>query len=77
MVPSSSAHIAELAPPSRQGAYMGIYNVSFNLGLVLAGSLGGFIYETLSPRALWLACIAFGVASAVAASRIRKDKCTF
>lgn len=61
--PVASAHVAELAPAHLRGRYMGIYNLTFSLGLMLGPGIGTWIY-TRSASALWSACGIVGVLGA-------------
>jgi MFS family permease len=66
--PSASAYIAEMAPPARRGAYMGLFAATFSLAFVAAPLVGMWSLERLGPHRHWLAMFALGtVATALVA----------
>ena len=52
--PISLALFADLAPPERRGAYMGIWSVLVSLGVAIASPLGGFLATTYGYLSVWL-----------------------
>jgi MFS family permease len=62
--PLASAHVADTAPPGRQGRYQGLFGLTWSGGITLAPVLGTALYA-LSTPALWLTCAALGVVAAV------------
>lgn len=65
--PSATALAANLAPPARQGRYMGFQGLAHQIGSSLAPLLGGAGLQYLSPRwapAPWLCLGAVGAVSA-------------
>jgi len=49
---------ANRASDRHRGSYMGLYGMTFALGLVVAPAMGTFVYDTFGPRVLWhlIAC---------------------
>jgi predicted MFS family arabinose efflux permease len=60
LLPAISAYVAEIAPPSRRGAYMGFYGMSNSAALALGSWGGAMILDHLGGRALW--GLSFGMA---------------
>ena len=46
---------ADLAPPHARGRYMGLNNMSWQVGFIVGPALGGLVLAT-EPLALWLVC---------------------
>lgn len=67
--PKSQEYVAAVSPPNAAALFMGYYFVSSALGLLFAGVLSGWAYETLAvernaPAAMW---VLFGVVAMTAA----------
>jgi MFS family permease len=60
-MPMINSAVAQRAPESRSGAYLGAYTVAFSAGWVAAPTLGMTIYSGLGGTALWLAAGAMAV----------------
>jgi MFS family permease len=45
VVPIANAYVGDLAPPRKEGAYMGLFLASFLAGFALGPSLGGVLYD--------------------------------
>lgn len=58
--PVASTYVASLAPPHLRGRVMGVYGLTWSLGLILAPSLGMPLYAR-APLALWALCGALGL----------------
>ena len=54
-MPMINSAVAQRAPESRSGAYLGAYTVAFSAGWVVAPTLGMAIYSGFGGTALWLA----------------------
>lgn len=65
LLPSSAACVADFAPESRRGEYMGLYQASFSLALISGPWLGTRILETYGGTALWGSTLVVGLLSAV------------
>lgn len=70
-LPSIMAHIAEIAPADRRGAYMGLFGMSFSSAMMVGPWVGGLVLERLGPTALWGAAGALGLLAATIAGRPR------
>jgi MFS family permease len=60
----AQALVAELAPPGRQGSYLGIWGSTVGLSTLIAAAAGGAIISIGGLPLLWEACAAAGVAAA-------------
>ncbi|MFY9924935.1 MAG: MFS transporter [Opitutaceae bacterium] len=65
-MPMASAYVADLAPPSMRGRYMGAYGMTWTLALVVGPALGMSLLAE-GPTVLWLACAALGALAAALA----------
>jgi MFS family permease len=63
IAPVGSAYVAELAPPSMRGRFMGAWGLTWSLGLTVGPTAGAWLF-TKSPPALWIASAALGIAAA-------------
>jgi MFS family permease len=52
--------IADLAPVELRGLYQGIFGSAWGLSFFIGPLLGGWIYESISPTALWLGSLLLG-----------------
>lgn len=57
--PVSTAYVADLAPPHLRGRYMGLFGLTWSIGLMLGPSLGAVIFAQ-SPTVLWVLCGVLG-----------------
>ena len=55
MFPSALGMVGELAPPGREGRYMGLFMVSFTSGFGLGPTIGGVLKDTIGIDAAFLA----------------------
>lgn len=46
----------------RRGAYLGLYTLTYSIGLVVAPGLGSWVYEHWGTYAVWVGCAALGSA---------------
>ncbi len=56
--PQITAMFSSLAPASRRGKSMGIFNSFRNVGLVLGSTVGGFLYEAAFSELPFISCAA-------------------
>ncbi|MDH4208459.1 MAG: MFS transporter [Anaerolineae bacterium] len=64
--PSSVALVAELAPETMRGRYMGIFGMSFGLTFGVAPAIGGLINDHIGPVFVWRIMAIVALLSAVA-----------
>jgi MFS family permease len=55
---------ADAAPPSRRGAYQGLYHMSFGVAALGAPVAGSLVLGRLGPGALWAGCFLLGAVCA-------------
>ncbi len=65
LFPQASAYVAEIAPPSRRGEYMGAYSLAFSLSFAFAPWAGTTMYSRYGAGILWLAVFILGSLSAL------------
>ena len=59
--PGSAAYVSDIAPASRRGEYMGYYQMTFSLGLIIGPWLGVLLYEATDAPTLWLTTLGVGI----------------
>lgn len=60
-LPIGAGVVADRASQGSVGRYMGLYNLAFATGFVVAPVAGTWVYENLGPRVLWFGCGAVGL----------------
>lgn len=60
--PTSAAYVAAVAPEQLRGRFMGMWSLTWSIGLTAGPSLGSLIYEW-KPAALWILCGVLGILS--------------
>ena len=63
-MPVSAAYMANLAPATMRGRYMGVYGFSWAMAIV-CGPLIGMTLFSLNPVWLWSVCGVLGLAAAL------------
>lgn len=61
--PVAGAYVADLAPPELRGRYMGLWGMTWSLGLAIGPPLGTLLFSR-SPATLWSLCALLGVVGA-------------
>ncbi|HJQ38193.1 MAG TPA: MFS transporter [Thermoanaerobaculia bacterium] len=62
--PFTGAYVTSLAPEQYRGRYMGMWILTWSIGMLLGPYLGTLLYDYNRP-ALWIACALAGIAGAV------------
>lgn len=62
--PVSATYASELAPPGRQGAYMGAYSMAWGLAFTVGPAMGTAVMDRFGAAALWTSMLVVGLASA-------------
>jgi MFS family permease len=70
LFPGCSAYVAEIAPPKKQGMYMGFYTMAFSVAFTVGPWLGTVLMERLGFLVMWLTVLAFGALSSALMLRI-------
>jgi MFS family permease len=63
LVPTASKYVADLAPEDMRGRYMSIYWLGWGLARTLAPLIGGFLNDSVAPRAIWIGGLTIGLIS--------------
>jgi MFS family permease len=63
LVPTASKYVADLAPADLRGRYMSLHWLGWGLARTLAPIIGGSINDNISPQAIWIGGLLFGLAS--------------
>lgn len=53
LVPTTTAFVANLAPPEMRARYMGTFSLSFRIGAGIGPVLGGLLSDQIAPVATW------------------------
>jgi MFS family permease len=65
LVPTASKYVADRAPAHLRGRYMSIYWFGWGLARAISPLVGGFLNDTVTPRAIWVGGLLFGLSSAL------------
>jgi MFS family permease len=66
LIPTSNTYTANLAPADMRGRYMSIYGLTHSVASGIAPLVGGFLSDTISPRATWVGGGVIGLISVLA-----------
>jgi MFS family permease len=72
LVPTSSTYAANLAPGDMRGRYMSIYGLSWGVASGVSSPLGGFLNDTLGPKAIWYGASMMGILGMSVFLRLRQ-----
>ena len=72
LLPGSSAFVADAAPESRRGEYLGLYSMSFSIAFAVAPWLGTRLMEAAGARAVWAAALGCSLFSAILVTTLRR-----
>ena len=62
-VPTASKYVADIAPADLRGRYMSLYWFGWGASRTLAPLIGGYLNDTVSPRAIWIGGLLIGLTS--------------
>lgn len=62
--PVAAGYVADLAPENLRGRYMGLWQISWAIGLTVGPAGGAWLYS-VSPPALWATCFVAGILAAL------------
>jgi MFS family permease len=65
LFPAMAAHLAEIAPESRRGAYMGAYSMALSVALTLGPWMGTQVLAVFGAAAVWSLMFALGALAAL------------
>jgi MFS family permease len=63
LVPTGTTLTANLAPADQRGRYMGVYSLTWSLGVGVGPAVGGFLSDQIAPVAIWYGGLTFGLAA--------------
>lgn len=66
IVPTSSTYVANTAPPDMRGRYMSIYGLTWGVASGIGPVLGGWLSDTINPKATWIGGFIIGAISVLA-----------
>jgi len=64
LFPAMSAHMGDIAPENRRGAYMGAYTMALSVAFTLGPWAGVSLLAALGPTVIWLVMFALGALAA-------------
>lgn len=64
LFPAMAAHLGEIAPENKRGAYMGAYSMSLALALTFGPWLGTQLLASTGPVGVWSAMFGLGAIAA-------------
>jgi predicted MFS family arabinose efflux permease len=73
-LPGCAAYVADIAPPNRQGQYMGFYTMAFSIAFTVGPWLGTLIMEKQGFTVMWMIMLLFGTISAAMLLRVSSHK---
>ncbi len=76
LVPTASTYVAAIAPEDLRGRYMTVYWLTWGLARAFAPIIGGFLNDAISPRAIWIGGLLFGLTSALGLFLFNKESNT-
>ena len=65
LFPAMAAHMSEIAPENRRGAYMGAYTMSLSIALTIGPWMGTQLLAMFGPVIVWSVMFVLGALSAV------------
>ncbi|HMV28267.1 MAG TPA: MFS transporter [Anaerolineales bacterium] len=63
LIPIASKYVADIAPENLRGRYMSLYWFGWGMSRTLAPLIGGYLNDNISPRAIWIGGLLFGLTS--------------
>lgn len=63
LVPTASKYVADISPANLRGRYMSIHWLGWGLARTLAPLIGGFLNDSIAPRAIWIGGLLIGLTS--------------
>ncbi len=64
--PTATAFVADAAPVTMRGTYMGVYRLGFGFGFGLGPMVGGVLHDSLGPAYIWHGAFLTGLISTAA-----------
>lgn len=77
LMPTASTYVALLAPADMRGRYMSISGLTWNAAFGIAPIVGGYLYDNIAPKAIWICGLFTGLAAfwgySISAKRKHRD----
>lgn len=77
LMPTASTYVALLAPADMRGRYMSISGLTWNAAFGIAPIVGGYLYDNIAPKAIWICGLLTGLAAfwgySISAKRKHRD----
>jgi MFS family permease len=73
-LPGCAAYVAEIAPPNRQGQYMGFYTMAFSVAFTIGPWFGTYLMEKSGAATMWIVMFLIGSLSSVMLLKIKVVK---
>ncbi len=74
LFPQASAYLADIAPQSRRGEYMGAYSMAFSVAFAVAPGAGAWVFQNYGSTVLWTAVFAVGLIAAATMSLVSSEQ---
>ena len=65
MMPTATTMTANMAPPEMRGRYMGLFNLTYTIGMGVGPIVGGLLNDFIAPVAIWYGGMVFAFLSAI------------
>lgn len=66
IIPTSVSLVADMAPVTMRGRYMGVYGITWGIAFGLGPVLGGYVSDNLAPLYIWYEAFGLGLLSTLA-----------
>jgi MFS family permease len=63
LVPTGTTLAANLSPADMRGRYMGVYGLTWGVGMGIGPVIGGALNDQIAPAAIWFGALLFGLAA--------------
>ena len=74
LFPAMSSFVAHLAPPQRQGEYMGFYTMAFAVAFAIGPWAGAIVLERYGSTMLWGSAFALGCIASLMLANVREER---
>ncbi len=66
IIPTSVSLVADMAPVTVRGRYMGVYGLTWGIAFGVGPMLGGYLNDTIAPVYIWYEAFILGLLSTLA-----------
>ncbi len=71
--PASGEFVAEMSPPNKRGEYMGYFQMTFSLSLIVGPWIGTEVLESFGAPVVWAGCLVFGLVTSSLMILLKKN----